>query len=284
MSVVFNLPKLYEEKENLKVDNSIPENKKVMANDMNTIKKLLENSCFLDPNSSSDKLIDYNMRTLNPIIERYEKLKYNLVTDGPAVKTGRQIDGKNEWVVKKSFTGVAADTSKRLPMNLPTSTKAHAFNVEITHPTGDGVLVKDGWYMDSTNIFSAHGYKNGDIQVITGAGGNWATSDMKYYVTVYFTYSANEPEDPELPDDTEDIKNYVKFNDYATSIKSGVVKLGNGFNLDSNGKSKCDTNTYDQYTNLSDDTFISKGTLVNVLANEIGSISTALNSINGEVV
>ena len=52
------------------------------------------------------------------------------------------------------------------------------------------VFVKKGWFIGSlANSFTAHGYKNGDIQVATGSESNWIISGMKYYVTVYYTLS-----------------------------------------------------------------------------------------------
>ncbi len=49
-------------------------------------------------NYMNEILKDNNGAILDPKIPRYEKIKYNLVTDGKAVKTGRKIDGRNEWV------------------------------------------------------------------------------------------------------------------------------------------------------------------------------------------
>lgn len=297
MSVVSNLPQLYEEKENLMTNSSIPENKKVTANDMNIIKSLLENGSFVDPNSNN-KLVDHSMNELNPIISRYEKLKYDLVTDGPAVKTGRKIDGKNEWVIKKSFDGAKSNDSRRLSFNLPSTIVAHGFEAYVTHPVSKTILVKAGWFLSTTapKQFSAHGYQNGDVQVVTGEC-DWISSGMKYYATVYFTYTENEPE-PEIPgtdEDPEILKNYVKFSDYAMTTKGGIVKLGNNFNLDDDGQAKCDTvDTYENYLLLSDNAFISKGILeiirdktdtkIQAIDDEIGDISSVLDSINGETV
>lgn len=52
---------------------------------------------------SNPCLIDKNGTIANPKIPRYEKLKYNLLTNGPSIKTGRMIDGKEEYV--KRFGG-----------------------------------------------------------------------------------------------------------------------------------------------------------------------------------
>ena len=129
------------------------------------------------------------------IIYRYNGItlvsdKYDLITDGPAVKTGRKIDGKDEWVVKKSFDNVSKGANEKLQMNIPSNAILHDFDIYIAHPDQKSVFVKKGWFIGSlANSFTAHGYKNGDIQVATGSESNWIISGMKYYVTVYYTLS-----------------------------------------------------------------------------------------------
>ena len=65
-----------------------------------------------------------------------------------------------------------------------------------------------------------------------------------------------------------DLTNYVTNTDYATSSKGGVVKANNYYNANissNSGTLFCDTNTYVQYERKEDNSFISKGTLENVL-------------------
>lgn len=66
-----------------------------------------------------------------------------------------------------------------------------------------------------------------------------------------------------------DLTDYVKFTDYATTStnKAGVVKLKsyNWIDTNSNGELYCYTRTYQQYESGTESSFISKGTLENVI-------------------
>lgn len=95
-----------------------------------------------------------------------------------------------------------------------------------------------------------------------------------------------------------DLTDYVKNTDYATSNKGGVIKSYANYNFEVNslnGLPYASVNNYDAYVNRSNNAFISKGTLENVIAGKelvnktyvdtlIGDISAVLDAINGEVV
>lgn len=66
-------------------------------------------------------------------------------------------------------------------------------------------------------------------------------------------------------DDTIARKNLVNTTDYATAIKGGVIKLGYGLNVDGAGTLYSTVYTYAQYVERNNPTFISKGTLENVI-------------------
>jgi len=70
----------------------------------------------------------------------------------------------------------------------------------------------------------------------------------------------------ELIGDTQvDLSNYVQNTDYASSSAGGVIKTANGVNTASDGKIYASSLSYSQYGTLSDYTFVSKGTLENVI-------------------
>lgn len=79
---------------------------------------------------------------------------------------------------------------------------------------------------------------------------------------------------------------YVKKTEYATTTNGGTIKktTSTNFNVLASGYVTCDVQTYEKYKSLGDNSFISKGTLENVLIENIGSIDTILDSINGEVI
>ena len=92
-----------------------------------------------------------------------------------------------------------------------------------------------------------------------------------------------------------DLTDYVKNTDYATASKGGVLKITNSFNVDGNGFAGCLVRTYNDYNNLGNYNFISKGTLENVITGKdlttkayvdglVGDISSVIDAINGEVV
>lgn len=113
MSTSTSLPSLYEEKQNIQEQPEIPRINKVTAEDMNIIRELLENCLFKDNENIKD--IDGNI--LDLIIPRYS---YNLITDGPAVKTGRKVDDKWEWVKRVSISTNSGENLKNvyLPLNI----------------------------------------------------------------------------------------------------------------------------------------------------------------------
>lgn len=82
-------------------------------------------------------------------------------------------------------------------------------------------------------------------------------------------------------------KGLVSNTSYATSSVGGVLKTNENtaFTLHTNGYPVCSTITYSNYSQyLSNNAFISKGTLENVLTARIGDINSVLDAINGEVI
>ena len=85
--------------------------------------------------------------------------------------------------------------------------------------------------------------------------------------------------------DTSDIPSltdYVKNTDYATTSTGGVVKVSAslGTSMRATGVIQSSVRTYAEYTSSENTTFISKGTLENVLNARIGDIETLLYNIN----
>ena len=70
---------------------------------------------------------------------------------------------------------------------------------------------------------------------------------------------------------------YVKNTDYATSTVAGVVKTNAGLDVDENGMVFANTYNYDEYESKTDNTFISKGTLENVITGK--NLETANNKV-----
>lgn len=94
---------------------------------------------------------------------------------------------------------------------------------------------------------------------------------------------------------TQDLTNYVKNTDYASSSVGGVFKTSNSYNvgMNSSGNIYASLNDYETYLTKGNGALIGKGTLENVITGKdlttkayvdglVGDIATALNTINGE--
>lgn len=83
-----------------------------------------------------------------------------------------------------------------------------------------------------------------------------------------------------------DLTNYVQFTDYATANKTGVIKGGNfGFGINNAGQPNVSVYTYEQYPTISNNHFIGKGTLENVITGK-GLVSNTdyANTSNAGVI
>ena len=181
-----NLPELYEDKEDLQILEEVLSKYKVSAIDMNTIKKHLINAIHNFTIDDLERLTDRYKNVLNPVLDRYEELKYNLVTNGKSVKTGRKVNGKDEWVVLKTVDNVAAGDDRTLGTSLPTNCIIHDYEVKIVDE-GVDLVIKSGLFLGNDNFFSSYAFKTGQIHVKISSGVNWVTETMKYYVTLYYT-------------------------------------------------------------------------------------------------
>lgn len=76
------------------------------------------------------------------------------------------------------------------------------------------------------------------------------------------------------------LEDYVKNTDYATGNNAGVIKAGSQLNVNSTGNVSAGVRTYTEYESIANTSFISKGTLENVLNARIGNIETLLYNIN----
>lgn len=80
-------------------------------------------------------------------------------------------------------------------------------------------------------------------------------------------------------------KGLVSNTNYASENTGGVVKTYQDacFMINSSGKPYTPAKTYVEYQSLGQSSFVSKGTLENVLNTKIGDIDSVLDAINGEV-
>ena len=93
------------------------------------------------------------------------------------------------------------------------------------------------------------------------------------------------------------LKDYVKFTDYATTDKTGVIRINSAYGtaITTNGALCGNVNSYSVYQQRDGTYLISKGTLENVIIGKdlttktyvdelVGDIGTLIDVINGEVI
>ena len=119
--------------------------------------------------------------------DRLSTFEYNLVTNGDAVKTGRKINDKDEYV-KRISTSISTSTSKSVSTGL-TSGVHEIVNYRgyITNNNGTGIKVRDGFIHNGLdNYFMIHVISGTDIQVLTGSNTGWITNDDICIIDVYY--------------------------------------------------------------------------------------------------
>lgn len=158
--------------------------------------------------------------------------------------------------------------------------------------------VKDivGTYQDLQNYDTQHLGNNDIIKVLQDSTHNDAMTYYRWlkdtstwqYIGQEGPYYTKSEIDTTLQGYVEDsdLTDYVKNTDYATSSKSGVLKIdtGLGTGVSQYGVLVGVGKTYAQYNSAYSDLIISKGTLENVLNARIGDISNAIDLINGESI
>ena len=187
------------------------------------------------------------------------KLDSDLIDDSNSGNKFVTTSEKTTWNNKSDFSGSYNDLT-----NKPTIP---------TVPTNVSAFTNDAGY--TTNIGTITSVKmNGST--ISNSG----EADLGTVITQH-----------------QDLTDYVKNTNYANSSTGGVIKTSSTYKLgiDSDGQIKANTVTYNDYSSISTSSFISKGTLENVITGKdlttksyvdglVGDIDTALDTINGEVV
>lgn len=153
----------------------------INADNLNKIENELES---LEGNISD---INDDITTINGSIAAIpnKREKYNLVTNGDAVETGRKINGYTEYV-KRISTSVTAGVNKTFSTGL-TNGRYEITNYEgiITNFSGTNAKVRDGFYNGGNNYFSLHSMGAATFYVILGSDTSWV-SGCSLYVNIYY--------------------------------------------------------------------------------------------------
>lgn len=124
---------------------------------------------------------------VDAIGDRVSTFEYNLVTNGGAVKTGRKIDNKYEYV-KRISTSISTGTSKSVSTGLTSGVhEITDYKGYITNNSGTGIKVKDGFAQNTLdNSFMIHVVNGVNIQILTGNNTGWITNDDICIIDVYY--------------------------------------------------------------------------------------------------
>lgn len=131
----------------------------------------------------NDAISDVN-NSINQISDSIDALQYNLVENGNPVKTGRKINGNNEYIKYITSTEITASgNDTNIQLNLPSGN----INTDITIWIGnDTFMVPNMWNFSSNNYFRA--YKSGSSQINANLGtdANWFRTGMKVHIIVRY--------------------------------------------------------------------------------------------------
>ena len=111
-------------------------------------------------------------------------LQYNLVENGNPVKTGRKINGYDEYI--KYITSTAITTSgndTNIPLNLPSGIVNTGLEIWIGNDT---FMVPNMWSFSSNNYFRAYKSSSSQINANLGTDANWFRTGMKVHIIVRY--------------------------------------------------------------------------------------------------
>jgi len=125
----------------------------------------------------------------NKVIKEYVDdaiggLQYNLVENDDPVKTGRKINGYDEYI--KYITSTAITTSgndTNISLNLPSGIVNTGLEIWIGNDT---FMVPNMWSFSSTNYFRAFKSSSSQINANLGTGANWFRTGMKVHIIVRY--------------------------------------------------------------------------------------------------
>lgn len=137
---------------------------------------------------ANDVLKDKDEKILNPNIPRYEILKYNLTDGSNPIRTGRKVNGKDEYVIRCNIGTLPNNTSKEYVLPVKMSEINPSKSLEIYGVSSTGELIPIPRYTGSnyincyitsntsTNVSTLVIVSNNDLSRFTG------------YFNMYFTY------------------------------------------------------------------------------------------------
>lgn len=171
----------FDNKENLNTEQDVPRINKVIDDDMNQLKNVANTNAnnvgdMVQLNNPSDSLVG----ALNV-------LNYNIITNGQAVKTGRKIDGKDEYVKRYKINIVAGTINGNVALGF------NLASVTVSEMKGYIVYNNGSIYnLDTNNYRFPNDYtymylnsQESDIRIFCATPENYSYA----VVEIYFVYN-----------------------------------------------------------------------------------------------
>lgn len=159
---------LYEDKEDLKENNSVPDIYKISAEDMNKIKKYISEVVYVNENNVLSNIFN----------EEIPICLYNLKDVNTPVKTGRKVEDKWEYVIKIDIGNLPNNSSKSVVLPVSVS------DIKITKPLhlwGQGTVE----YMTEPSVGITYSIYGNSLNIITTSD----RSRFHAYAELYFIYN-----------------------------------------------------------------------------------------------
>lgn len=121
----------------------------------------------------------------NGIEEISKEINKNLITNGPAVKTGFKRNGHDVYVKEFSAPVAVGDYKTISIPNFSDDDILYDWDAFIAKSGAGDIRVKAGFFATPTNFFSIH--PNGkNISIFLGTETDWVGTDKKIYITVWY--------------------------------------------------------------------------------------------------
>ena len=132
-------------------------------------------------------------KILNPKIPRYEILRYDLTDDANPIKTGRKVNGKDEYAIRCNVGTLPNNTSNNYVLPI-TMSKINPSKVEFFGTSSDGELIPIPRYTGSSYV---NYYVTSDVSTDVSTLVIISNSDLSRftgYFSIYFTYKDKKEE------------------------------------------------------------------------------------------
>lgn len=130
-------------------------------------------------------LKDKNDNILNSKIPRYEMLKYDLTDDANPVKTGRKVNGKDEYVKRITISSFPNATSVSYSTGITNANLVRSF---IYMKTSSSLYLLPYVSPDTTNPSVIGSVRNDASELTIRAGTD--RSNLSGFAEIYFTYNS----------------------------------------------------------------------------------------------